>query len=137
MIDYTSHESLLGFEIEQLRQEDCQPSELADRFERLRQRGAGDEEYEQLWPLADSLAGTGSMEDDEPSDREQILATRPVPAGAAGAGECGPGECDSGGLVGALLRVPAGKTGRGLAGCGDPPLPGTGVCFSARRLHPR
>ena len=78
MIDYTSHESLLGFEIEQLKQEGCEPTELADRYTQLQLRAAADSEFESLWPLADSLSGTGPMEEAEPSDLGLIGAARPA-----------------------------------------------------------
>ena len=78
MIDYTSHESLLGFEIEQLKEEGCEPTELADRYNRLQMHGAPESEFESLWPLADALSGTGPMEEDEPSDLELIKAARPA-----------------------------------------------------------
>ena len=85
MIIYTSQESLLGFEIEQLREEGCEPAELADRFARLQQRGAADSDYEPLWELADSLSGSGPMEAAEPSDLDLIAAARPSPRARLGA----------------------------------------------------
>ena len=80
MIDYTSHESLIGFEIEQLKEEGCEPTELADRYNRLQSHGADESEFEALWPLADSLSGTGPMEDAEPSDPSPSrTVTQPQP----------------------------------------------------------
>ena len=84
MIDYLSHESLLGFEIDQLEQEGCEPAELAERYRRLQERDAADAEFESLWTLAASLSGTGPMEDSEPSDLSLIRAARPAPRARLG-----------------------------------------------------
>lgn len=109
MIDYTSHESLIGFEIEQLKEEGCEPTELADRYTRLQMHGAGESEFEALWQLADSLSGTGPMEDAEPSDLELIKAARPDPRAQLGEKPGDLGDAIAGAWLGRCAGCQLGK----------------------------
>lgn len=109
MIDYTSHESLIGFEIEQLKEEGCEPTELADRYTRLQMHGAGESEFEALWQLADSLSGTGPMEDAEPSDLELIKAARPDPRAQLGETPGDLGDAIAGAWLGRCAGCQLGK----------------------------
>jgi ADP-ribosylglycohydrolase len=109
MIDYTSHESLIGFEIEQLKEEGCEPTELSDRYSRLQRNGAAESEFEALWQLADSLSGTGPMEDAEPSSLELIKAARPTARAALGGLTGDLGDAIAGAWLGRCAGCQLGK----------------------------
>ncbi|MDE2702926.1 MAG: ADP-ribosylglycohydrolase family protein [Chloroflexi bacterium] len=109
MIDYTSHESLLGFEIAQLKEEGCDPVELSDRHNRLQKHGAADSEFEQLWSLAEALAGTGPLEDAEPSGLDQIQAARPNPRAQLGDLPADLGDAVAGAWLGRCAGCQLGK----------------------------
>lgn len=109
MIEYTSHESLLGFEIDQLAQEGCDPTELSDRFAHLQKHGAADPEFAPLWELADSLAGTGPMEDSEPSELAAIRAVLPPPRARLGDLTADLGDAIAGAWLGRCAGCQLGK----------------------------